>query len=486
MMIRAILALLLALLAASSVGRLAGYPSRPRWKGLAHCLLALCLVLALPAMRCAWAGLQPPAASSARGRVEPDALTLEAAVQEALQANPGIQAIMHDAAAALRRVDASRGQRYGELDALLTAQHFSYPQLLQPLAGPVTPAAIGSLPFAQDQLHVGGIYTYPLYVGGRIVNQIRIAELGADKGNALLTGTRSDVTYNVTALFVQAQALEAQADALQREIDSLEVTRQNLELALKIGRAPEVDLLKVLDRISEAEAARMNTLAQRQRLLAALMSLLGRDPAQTPTLAPLPDHLPELAVGKQEMRSSAIRRSSVRAAELSAAQGERQIGVARSALGPTVSVQASYLQNADLSSLDISDDTWSIGVQVAAPIFDGGSRRADLSRSREEARALQQRAVAARLEAIADLEGALASWQSAQDQLRAADAQYNSAHEVARIEQVRFDTGAGDIEDLLRARSRETAAQSTQIAARAQIIVSGAQINRATESEAAR
>jgi outer membrane protein TolC len=294
------------------------------------------------------------------------------------------------------------------------------------------------------------------------------------------------VTYNVTALFVQAQALNAQADALQREIDALEVTRQNLELALKIGRAPEVDLLKVLDRIGEAEAARMNTLAQRQRLLAALMSLLGRDPAQTPTLAPVPDRLPELVAGKSEMQDAAVRRSSIRAAELSAAQGEQQIGVARSALGPTVSVQASYLQNADLSSVDTSGDTWSIGVQVAAPIFDGGSRRADLSRSREEAKALQQRAMAARLEAMADLEGALASWQSAQDQLRAADAQYSSAHEVARIEQVRFDTGAGDIEDLLRARSREVAAQSAQIAARAQIIVSGAQINRVTESEAAR
>jgi len=456
-------------------------------RGLHFISSLLAIIVCLIVSRgCLWADSGQEKVSAAVGQAGGNALTLDAAISEALKANPTIQAGMYDIEAAQRQVGVSKGHLYGELDAVATAQHLNDPQLLRPMSKELASGGLVSLPFAQDQLHVGAIYTYPLYVGGQIMNHVRIDEISLNQTRTLLAGTRQDVIYNVTSLFAQARALAAQAEAIQRDIDALEATRRNLELAVKIGKRPEVDLLKTVDRISEAEAARTDAIGRQQKLIAVLMSVMGRDPAQPAVLAALPDHLPQLVTGTPEMQSAASRRSSVAIAELAEDKDKKRAALARGALDPAVSLQASYLQNVDPSSWDQWYETWFVGMQVTLPVFDGGSRRSELSRIRAEAKAARERLIGARLQAASDLQSALAGWRSSQDQLQAADAQYASAHEVARIEQVRFDTGAGDIEDLLRARSREVAAESAQIAARAQIVVSAAQINHVTESEAAK
>lgn len=414
----------------------------------------------------------------------PQPLTLNAAVQEALRANPNVQAATRHVAAAQQQTHVAKGQQYGELDAVLTAQHLNDAQLLRPLAGPITPAVIGMLPFAQDQIHAGVAYSFPLYVGGRISNEISIAELGTDRARALLRGTRSDIAYNVTALFAQAQALAAQAQAISQELDELNTTRSNLELAVKIGKRPEVDLLKTVDRISEAEADRTEVLAQQKTVLSALMALMGRDPSSQPTLAPLPQATAALTAGEDVLESNAANRSSVAAASDAFRQANRRVAAARSALVPNVFLQASYFEHTDAS--DLSSDTWFVGLLASYPVFDGGSRRAEVSRRREEEKAAQADVEAARLQAEAELQSALAGWRAAADQQKAASAQLAAAREVARIEQIKYDTGAGDIEDLLRARTREVGAESSEIAARARITVSGAQINRVTENEVVR
>jgi len=446
--------------------------------------LCLWTIVALSTIGCVWAD-NPQAQQNAQASgTQPGVLTLEAAIQDALRANPKLQAATRQVAAARQQTLVVKGQLYGELDAVMTAQHLNDAQLLRPLAGPITPSAISTLPFAQNQIHAGVAYNFPLYVGGRITNEVSIAELGADRARALLGGTRSDLVYNVTALFAQAQALTAQARAISQELDELNTTRSDLELAIKVGKRPGVDLLKMVDRINEAQANRTGVLAQQKRVFSTLMALMGRDPSIAVSLAPLPEATPALTAGEADLKSATTNRSSVVAASDSVRQADRRVAVARAALVPNVFLQANYLQHTDAS--DLSRNTWFVGVQASYPIFDGGSRRAAVSRSREEAKASQQDMEAARLQAEADLESALAGWRAAADQLQAANAQLAAAREVARIEQLRYDTGAGDIEDLLRARTREVSAESSKIAARAQMIVSGAEINRVTEKEVVR
>ncbi len=449
-------------------------------------LLSAFLSFALSAVGSCESGAAPPTKPPPKEAGPPAqarALTLEAAIAEALEANPNIKSAAHQARARHANAAVARGLRWGEMDAVATAQHLNEDEMLKPLAGPITPAAMSSIPFADDQLHFGAEYTVPLYLAGRITNQVGIAEYGAEQGEALLDSTRWSIRYAVAARFAQAQSLDAKANAIQGEMDALNQTRRRLELELKVGKAAEVDLLKVMDQLDEARAEKTKTLAARREALARLLSLLGRDPGGEIELTPLPERVPSLTVSEEELKEMASHRTSVRMAELALSQGRRKVSLARGALFPAVYLQANYLRHADLSETDISYDTWQVGVRVSLPVFDGMRRLNEVSRSKEQARGLEQQLEMARLQASADLEAALADWSAAHEQWEAAKSRAKYAAEVARVEQIKYDTGAGDIEDLLRARAREAAARSAESAARSQIIVSGEEINRVVESK---
>jgi outer membrane protein TolC len=455
----------------------------------AACLSAICLVWTTTLCASAQVHAQAPVQATAimqNSSSGSGALSLQEAIKEALHANPGILAVNKDIQAASDEVKASRGLLFGEVDAQMTYQHLNDAQLLRPMSGPITPAAIGGMPFAQDQMHLGVVYAYPLYVGGKIDTRIKIAQLGVEQARALLTGTTSDVVYNVTALYIQSQALTGQAKAIQQEIDELNVTRKDTALGVKVGKRPEVDLLKIDDRISEAQSLLTSILSQQKRLISAMMAVMGRSGNEQPSLEPLPETLPQLSANDSDLLKQAQDRSSIKIASFQTEQAKKRISLARAEIDPAVALQASYFQHVDPSVMDRTQETWFVGLAVNFPLIDGGFRRSELARSKEEAKAYQNRLIGVKLQADVDLQNALTSWQSAQDQVKAADAQFASAHEVGRIEQLRYDTGAGDIEDLLRARTREVAAESAQISARALVIVSGAQINRVTEKEIVR
>ena len=55
--------------------------------------------------------------------------------------------------------------------------------------------------------------------------------------------------------------------------------------------------------------------------------------------------------------------------------------------------------------------------------------------------------------------------------------------EAARIETIRYDTGAGTIEDLLRAEARAAGAEAALARARAQVLSAAARINSLVEKE---
>ncbi len=413
-------------------------------------------------------------------------LTLRQAISDALQANPGILAGKRDIQASLEEVTASKGTLYGEMDAAMTYQHLNDPQLLRPLSGPITPAAMSTMPFAQDQLHVGVTYTYPLYVGGKLQTRIKIARLGVVQARDLLTGTSTDVIYNVTALYVQCQALSGDADAMQQEIEELSATRKDIALGVKVGNRPEVDLLKVDDRISEAQSNLVNVRAQQKKLIDAMFALMGRSVKTYPSLEPLPSSLPELPSDDSELLALARQRSSIKIASSQVSQAKERISLAQAEIDPSVALQASYFQHIDASIMDRTKETWYVGMAINFPLIDGGLRRAELSKSKEQEKAAQERLESVKLQADVDLQNAITSWQVALEQIKASNSQFAAAHEVTRIEQLRYDTGAGDIEDLLRARTREVAADSAQINAKALAILSEAQISRVTEKEIVR
>lgn len=440
-------------------------------------LITLALVLPTAASR-AEDGASPPPSSS----LKTNHLALSEAVTEALRANPGLKALAHRTEAARRESSASSGARWGELNLVGNFSRFNDDQILRPMSSELLVKGIPGLPFDRDQLHYGAVYELPLYLGGRLVNQIKIARLEAQKSDQLLEGTRWQVRFNAVSLYTACQALDGMRAAMDGQIAALEKMRTRLDEMVASGKRPELDRLKAVEELAGAQAQRANLQAERIRVTGLLLALLGRDPAGTLTVDPLPEGSGALTVRPEDLKATLAANSTVHTARLESEQADRGVGSARGAFLPRVSVGANYMENTG-TTISRSLETWGVSLGVSVPVFDGNARYQRLAGARERRLAAQEALAQAQFKVAADLQDALARLEAARTVLASAQSQVAAGGEAARIEQVRYDTGADTIEDLLRALAHEQGAKAALASAQAGLITAGERINSIVEKE---
>jgi outer membrane protein len=409
-------------------------------------------------------------------------LTLAQAVAEALAQAPALEVAAQEEQAARSKAMAVRRSRWGEIDAVAGYSHYQDDQIVRPISRQLLAGGFASLPFDRDQWRYGLTLQVPLYTGGRLSASIALASLQADQAKALFEGSRWQVRFNVTSLYAAGQTLDAVAEAVDGHLAALEKTRRKVELAVRIGKRPELDLLKLADEIADAQARRADTAADGARVRALLLALLGRDPATALRLEPLGGQRAVLEAGREELRALALAASPVERARRAAEQAGQAVRIAHSAYLPSVAGRASYLRN-DAPSIGSPLDTWEISVGVSYPVFTGRARSAELAAARHGEQAAESALTRARLDQEARLAEALARWEAAGAALDASAARVAAAREAARIEQIRYDTGAGAIDDLLRARARELSAASALAHARGDSAVAAARLDSVCEKE---
>ncbi len=426
------------------------------------------------------ADIPAPAPAASPSRVEH--LSLAEVVAEAFRSNPGLQARTHAANAATSDARAANRSRFGDLSAVASYSYYSDDQIIRPMSRELIASGMGGLPWDRDQLHYGLAYQVPLFLGGRLVNQVAIARLEAQKSETLREGTHWQVRFNAVSLYAAAQALDRVEAALAGQIDALSQTKADIDRMVAIGKRPEVDRLKVEDDLAAAQAQQAAVMADRTKVSSLLLALLGRDPAGTLVVDSLPNTIPAASPDRRELRDLAMRATSVRIADLDAAQANRAVAVARSAFLPQVVGSANYLENTGLG-IHRTLDTWGASLGVVIPIFSGTADAQRFHAARERQAASREALAQAQLQASASLQDALARLDASHVSVVAANARVAASGEAARIEQVRYQTGAGSIEDLLRALARKEAAFSALALARADQITAAERINTLVEKE---
>ncbi len=421
--------------------------------------------------------------SGGPGSAENHHLKLDDAITLALADGPGLKAAESSAEAAAREAKASGRRRWGALDAVASYQLYQDDQMVRPISRQLLAEGFAGLPFDDEQWHYGVVAEVPLYLGGKLASSVEVAKISAEKARVLLEGTRWQVRFNVTSLYASAQSLDAVARALDRQIAALESTNSRLELMVSEGERPDVDRLKVVEELEGARADRATVGANRIKVGALLLSLLGKNPTDRVTVDHLPEQLPRLVVDAAELHGEIEGVSTIRQAHLSLNQSEQAVDIATSEFIPKVVARGNYMVN-DAPSLDGAEDTWGLSLGVVVPLIHGGARSERRSAAKERRQAAEFALEKARLETQAQLEGGLASFGAALDTVRAAEARVAAGGEAARIEQIRYDTGAGTIEDLLRARAREAGALAAVARARASVLTAAAHVNTIAEKEA--
>ncbi|MBS0302734.1 MAG: efflux transporter outer membrane subunit, partial [Proteobacteria bacterium] len=148
------------------------------------------------------------------------------------------------------------------------------------------------------------------------------------------------------------------------------------------GVALASDVALAESQLKTAAAQAVDLQAQRSQLEHAIAVLTGRPPAaftlaaEPGALGTLAARLPPTPVGVPSQLLE--RRPDIAAAERLAAQANANIGVARAAFYPSLTLGASAgFSSSALSSLfDTPSHVWSLGATLAAALFDGGLRQA--------------------------------------------------------------------------------------------------------------
>jgi multidrug efflux system outer membrane protein len=189
----------------------------------------------------------------------------------------------------------------------------------------------------------------------------------------------SDVAADYFTLLQLDLQLQITRDTVKTQIDSVKLTN----LRLSHGVATKLDVLQAQQVLDTANASIPDLERQVAQEEDAISILLGNYPQGVPRGLPLVAQTlpPEVPPG---LPSSIIeRRPDIREAEQNLIAANAEIGVAKAAFFPQISLTGSgggsFGRSSTFSSLMSSQlGIWSYGAQVSQPIFTGGALRGNL------------------------------------------------------------------------------------------------------------
>lgn len=401
----------------------------------------------------AWAG----------GAGASEGLTLQQAEAKALAANPTLQAARLAAVAAQERTKEVFGRHFGELSLVGSYNHFERDRLVVPMAIELfdDPAkGMGQLPWDRNQLHYGLVWQVPLLVAGALHEGDRIARLSENASSHLALFTQDQVLYNVRAAYRNALIARHALEAARAYREALSKDEADAQLKLQLGGMAPVDAAKITYALRGAEAQEAQLAAEAETAQAYLAALMGEDlPAGGFELVDLPGEpaLPPPAA-EDSVATALQARHDLLATRATTQVAEHKKRLAVKAFAPQLVLQASFLRNDAPSVEPLSTREWTLAFRL--PLFTGLSRVYAVQAAEAELLAARQREHAKELEVATQVREAQARLEAARALLQASKAQRVLGHEVARVERLKLEQGAGKVEDYLAARAQELAGET--------------------------
>jgi NodT family efflux transporter outer membrane factor (OMF) lipoprotein len=261
----------------------------------------------------------------------------------------------------------------------------------------------------QHQVSLNAAWEVDLW--GRVRRQVESKTASAAASFADLQAMRLSMQTALALNYFQLRTLDAQRknlnDAVEAYGKALELT-QNRYLA---GVAAKADVAAAQTQLKSTQAQAIDIGVQRAQLEHALAILTGKAPADF-SLPPVTFIPPQIKIPVGIPSDLLERRPDIASAERRMASANAQIGVAKAAYYPSLSLSGSLgYQSAALASLFTTPSSfWALGpLALSAILFDGGARKAQT----EQATAAYEATVASYRQTV------LAGFQDVEDNLAA-------------------------------------------------------------------
>lgn len=281
----------------------------------------------------------------------------------------------------------------------------------------------------------------------------------ADYYNVLLT-LHGDMAVNYFLL----RQLDAQAELLRQTLVLRQKSVQIVTERFHGGLAPDLDVDRAKTDLAQNQTQLFETLRQREDIQNAIALLCGQ-PAATFEIKPVvaEEMLPAIPVG---LPSSLLeRRPDVAEAERRMAAANAQIGVAKAAFFPALSLTgtAGYSSFHVSSLLDWQSQLFQIGPSVTFPVFNGGRLRAELKQAQASYYATCESYQQQVLAAFKDVSDSLVDLDSYRQQSVSETDAVTAASRAADSSQERYRQGLSNYLDVLDAERTQIQSQSQLI-----------------------
>jgi outer membrane protein len=340
------------------------------------------------------------------------------------------------------------------------------------------PAGFGGIDFDQigfgseNTWNVGLSLFYPLFTGGRLTGQTRIAESGREAAEIGLSSAEAQLRLQATEAYFDAQLSDRLLAIAEATYAQLQEALRLTELRVSAGGQAEFDGLRARVAMMNQQPVVIQRRAQRDLAYERLRLMLDL-PADEPLDLVTP--LEEVESRPMQIDTTVMTRAAVRQALEGVELQEGQVTIARAQRLPSVNLTSQYGQvyyGGVVPRLNEFRDNWSVGAALQIPIFSGGRISADVQSARAgvlEAEARLEQMVGL---AILDARNTVAQLNAAAAIHEASEFTVSQARQAYEIAELRFAEGISTQLELTDARilleqalaNRATAARDLHVA----------------------
>jgi outer membrane protein len=386
--------------------------------------------------------------------------TLSEVVEYAIRNNPKIRLSTKEIELETLGIDAAQADRFPKVDLNGGFSNYRYPT-------PITPIVISGFrglgtdfPAFERTIYDAGLsFRLPIFRGGRLVRAVHIAETRKAVAEDSYRQSVQELTFNLASTYYKILQLESLLASSKASVKQLEAHRKDVELLLKTGSVPRIDLLKTEVEVAHARETTLRVTHSLENTYELLKTFMGiEDPDTTiavredfPAAPPEGDLAPDLE------------RALARRPDLKAMQKKREIAgervkIAQAKRLPDLFAVGDYIDRAG-PNLDYREN-WSLGVRFILPVFDGGLITSEIQKAKKEVEKTVEEERALRLEISREVREARLQIANATERIGVTKEVVGTAEETRRIEALKYTTGAGTSTDVIDAQTALLRAQA--------------------------
>lgn len=396
-------------------------------------------------------------------------LTLGEAVESALSTHPSLRSAFARAEAASQELEVARAARLPGAFLSGNVTRFDEPMVVAPLHSfdPARPPSF-------DNSLVQGRFAleYTLFDAGMRSSRIEGASARMEAAGFTAASSEMELIERVVESYVAVLSARAVHAAALAQLQAVEEEHTRALQRVDAGSAPELEVLRAAASLQDARAEAASGATRVGLSERSLARVMGTEPTEVAVL-PLADISARPDAGAGGPSTNPV-----------VARAERVVGGAAARLReeragrmPSLELGAALLDFGTITGDHVAE--WQAGIRLSWPVFTGGVRSASIRRAEADLRAAESDLAATRLRLAARVDAAQARTLDADERTAALESSISHWEELARIEALALDAGAGVQSDLLQAEAGLFRARAGHATARYDAVLARVELARA-------